>query len=362
MEYNIGAIRKLVEKALVLEEFNNLVFDNFNYVYNQFTNGQEQSERIRLLVNYANKHMEIDKLLEKIKQINLQVFNEFESCIFEHNTPTVITTETGLKLLRSLNYSTDESYFKELIKLKEVAFLIQAPNVRVQNWLIERLIYHVPNSINARKNLIDFQSYAVSSSIENFWHEFKDISTEENPNFTSIVDDLANLCQTKTIIIIMRKLNFLDQETIDKIFDFWHNLVNKVRSRKGSKIQSRLVLLLIAEPTEYSNKFCSQEQKFNFIKPNLNRIKQKLIKNTEPKDIFLLSPMDKLPPKDVQEWLQKNEVLSSLKFNEQNHIDKLLNNVIPCWGEVPENVIYNICENIFNFTNGIAEIETMWKY
>jgi len=277
----------------------------------------------------------------------------------EHNT---ITTDTGLTVLRSLNYSTNESYFKQLINLQEVAFLVQEQNVRVQNWLIERLIYHVPNSTYARKDFINFKSCALSSNVEYFWREFKNISTEENPTVISIIDNLGNLCQNKTIIIIMRELNFLDQETINKIFDFWHDLVNKVRSIQNRKLQSRLVLLLVAEPKEY-NKFCTlQENKFNFINPNQHKINQMLkSQRTEPKDIFLLSPMKNLPPEDVQMWLQKTEISSSLKIDAQS-MDKLLNNIIPNWGDVPENVIHNICEDIFNFTNGIAEIETMWKY
>jgi len=160
----------------------------------------------------------------------------------EHNTPTAITTDTGLTVLRSLNYSSNESYLKQLYNLQDVAFLIQEQNLRVQNWLIERLIYHVPNSTYARKDFINFKSYALSSNVEYFWREFKDISTEENPTVKSIVDNLANLCQNKTIIIIMRELNFLDQETINKIkfillksakfiilFRFCHQQQNKTR-------------------------------------------------------------------------------------------------------------------------------------
>ncbi|MBD2280191.1 MAG: hypothetical protein HEQ13_22470 [Dolichospermum sp. DEX189] len=280
----------------------------------------------------------------------------------EHNTPTAITTDTGLKLLRSLNYSTNENYFKQLMNLQEVAFLVQEQNVRVQNWLIERLIYHVPNSIDARKYLIDFQSYALSSSVEYFWHEFKDISTEENPTVTSIVDNLASLCQNKTIIIIMRKLNFLDQETINKIFDFWDDLVNKVRLSQNRKVQSRLVLLLVEESKEYNKLRTLKKDKFNFINPTENKINQMLkSKRTQSKDIFLLSPMKSLPRVDVQNWLQKTEISSSLKIDAQ-YMDTLLNKIIPCWEEVPENVINNICETIFKFTDGIAEIEPMWRW
>jgi hypothetical protein len=275
----------------------------------------------------------------------------------------VITTETGLKLLRLLNYKDPESHFKALIQLQEVAFLIQAPNLTVQNWLTERLIYQVPNSPNARKQTIDFCSCALSSGVENFWLEFKDFLKVENPTCASIIKDLADLCQNKTVIIIMRELNFIDLETIPKILCFWQDLVNEVRSRHNRTVQSRLVLLLIAEPEEYQ-KFCNiQNQNFNFIKPSDFRIKQILKnKSIQPKDIFLLQSMDRIPKEDVQEWLQKAEVLSAITKGEEPYIEKLLNDVIPRWGEVPENVLRSICKLIFNFTDGIAEIESKWKW
>jgi hypothetical protein len=71
--------------------------------------------------------------------------------------------------------------------------------------------------------------------------------------------------------------------------------------------------------------------------------------------------MKSLPRVDVQNWLQKTEISSSLKIDAQ-YMDTLLNKIIPCWEEVPENVINNICETIFKFTDGIAEIEPMWRW
>ena len=88
MEYNYNSnnlrvIRDLIQKALTEEEFNDLVSYDFHEVNKQFTNGQKQSQRIRILIDYANKHRKIDKLLESIKTENELVYNEFFDRIFE---------------------------------------------------------------------------------------------------------------------------------------------------------------------------------------------------------------------------------------------------------------------------------------
>ena len=82
MLYNLRlriVIRALLYQGLGEEEFNDLVYDYFPDVYSQFTNGQNKSQRIRNLIDYADKHREIEKLLEGIKNINPKVYQEYES-------------------------------------------------------------------------------------------------------------------------------------------------------------------------------------------------------------------------------------------------------------------------------------------
>lgn len=79
MKYDLKLIRDLINKALGPEEFADLVFYNFRDVYSQFTNGQSQSQRIRILFDYIDKHEKIDDLLNEIQEINPKAFNEFET-------------------------------------------------------------------------------------------------------------------------------------------------------------------------------------------------------------------------------------------------------------------------------------------
>ena len=79
MKYDLKLIRNLIDKALGPDEFEDLVFYSFRDVYSQFTNGQSQSQRIRILFNYIDKHEKIDDLLNEIQEINPKAFNEFET-------------------------------------------------------------------------------------------------------------------------------------------------------------------------------------------------------------------------------------------------------------------------------------------
>ena len=79
MKYDLKLIRDLINKALGPDEFEDLVFYSFRDVYSQFTNGQSQSQRIRILFNYIDKHEKIDDLLNEIQEINPKAFNEFET-------------------------------------------------------------------------------------------------------------------------------------------------------------------------------------------------------------------------------------------------------------------------------------------
>ena len=95
MPYNLKAIRELINQALTLEEFKDLVLDDFPKVYEQFTEGQTKSHQIRILVPYADKHREIDKLLESIQSINPRVYGEYKpQLVQDDNQPPQANAET----------------------------------------------------------------------------------------------------------------------------------------------------------------------------------------------------------------------------------------------------------------------------
>lgn len=81
MSYNLSTIKKLVTDALTANEFNDFLFDNFPSVFND-TQGQSLPDRRIQLVDHANRHREIPKLLEAIQKCNPKVYEEFQDKLF----------------------------------------------------------------------------------------------------------------------------------------------------------------------------------------------------------------------------------------------------------------------------------------
>ena len=67
----------------------NLCFDHFRSVFDQFTNGQTKSDRIRQLIEHAEHQRELPKLLAAIEEINPKAHAEFRSGLSQSNLPGV---------------------------------------------------------------------------------------------------------------------------------------------------------------------------------------------------------------------------------------------------------------------------------
>jgi len=79
MTYNLKKIGQLINQALNEEELKELCFSYFRSVYDNFTDGQTVNSRKLKLIEYADKHQEISKLLEAIQEYNPTVYMEFLS-------------------------------------------------------------------------------------------------------------------------------------------------------------------------------------------------------------------------------------------------------------------------------------------
>ncbi|NEP06496.1 MAG: AAA family ATPase [Okeania sp. SIO2G4] len=119
MEYNREAIRKLVTEALTLDGLKDLVFDYFEDVYEDFTQGQTTSQQIRILLQYAYKHRKVNCLLEKIKEKNPKVFNEFESSI-RNQSPDKISSSNNLFNIPNIDISEFTGHQDDLEYLESV--------------------------------------------------------------------------------------------------------------------------------------------------------------------------------------------------------------------------------------------------
>src|SRR4051812_39109553 len=97
MGYKLGVIRELLTEALSRDEFLNLCFDHFGEVREKFTEGQERSAQVRVLVDYANRRRKLDRLLSLVKDINPAVFAEFERRLVEPQSDGPAPTSSPLR-------------------------------------------------------------------------------------------------------------------------------------------------------------------------------------------------------------------------------------------------------------------------
>ena len=90
-------IRELLTNGITETELNDLVYTYFPTVYNQFTSGQNKKQRVRTLIEYADNHREIEQLLENIKKINPDVYQEYEAKLGGNPTPPpAVVSEYGI--------------------------------------------------------------------------------------------------------------------------------------------------------------------------------------------------------------------------------------------------------------------------
>jgi hypothetical protein len=83
--YNISEIRKLVASALDDSALQDVCFDQFRPVYDNFTSGQDRSARIRKLVEHADSQGKIPDLLKEISAINPKTYETFKT-----NNPSIV--------------------------------------------------------------------------------------------------------------------------------------------------------------------------------------------------------------------------------------------------------------------------------
>ncbi|QIR40306.1 trypsin-like peptidase domain-containing protein [Tolypothrix sp. PCC 7910] len=249
-----------------------------------------------------------------------------------------------------LNYSTQEKNFREVMECQsEGAFLIRAKEERIQRWLVRRLAGCVPDFQRAQRFSIRIPNHPMRHNFEEFWSEFK-LDSVNNPSCESVIQSLAKLSRDKSVIIAMYGLRFLEQEKMAQLHNFWVRLIEEVRSipREKRYFRSRL-LLLLAEGN--SSNLLSKLSPFEFVEPTTVK---------ESQYPFSLESLELISPIDVETWLAKEIVYSSLNKTPEE-VQTIVCNDIPNWDQEPSQVLEEICQTVFQIPDGIAAIEPYWK-
>lgn len=282
---------------------------------------------------------------------------DLEPCIkpriLETNIPVVqpLVTEPSsnqriAEILCLLDYKQQEQEFISTIeKCKEGAFLIQTGEETIQCWLVRRLTKCVPDYDQAKKISIKIRSH-LRRDFDALWQEFKQ-DLGDNLSRETVIQGLAEFCQTKSVIIIIDGLSCLDTEKVGNFYAFWSDLVEKVRSIPRS-FRSRLVLILAEKNRATVPK---KLLPFTFVQPSA-------INQTQY--YFKLTPLEKISKNDVENWLAQEEVYSKLNQTDDD-VQSIVCNDIPHWQEKPLEILDEICYTVFQIEDGIAAIESYWK-
>lgn len=291
-----------------------------------------------------NTHNLLD-LLKEIRELREEVKQERQ----EHSK-TVNTSsfhQRIAEILSLLNYSNQEQEFKNAIKqYKESVFLVRAEEENIQRWLVWRLAKFIPGFKQAQKISIRIRSHPMKYDFDAFWNEFKQNSAN-NLNRESVIQNLAELCQTKSIIIAIYGLSYLDREKLDQFYSFWSDLVYKVNSNPRS-FRSRLVLILAEKNcATVTNKLLP----FTFVQSSSINHAQCSVS---------LKPLKQIFKNDVENWLEQDEVYDEINQTDDD-IQSIICNDISGWEEEPFEILYVICYRIFQIDDGIDTIQNYWK-
>ena len=260
-------------------------------------------------------------------------------------TPTQI-----LECLWSLNYSLQDRRFREYCtpsSRRAAAFIVQAKDSRIQNWLVKRLVNQLPNAANA----IIFPFVVPNHPLwryRDLGELWKDLSWKLRctPDPTAIVEALVQIYRTKPVIIAMlgwpenQRSKSLQQQILSEL---WDPLVTGVGRLPMSSSRSRLIL---------------------FLADGSNPKSDTVVSDLDPdhKIPIPLDPLIEISHQEVVSWLESDlpyQLLLDLGYTE-TQINTLIDNDIREWDRDPVKIIEQICYT-FELRNGIAEIEPMWR-
>ncbi len=348
----------------LFERLNSKLKENYR-TQNQYRRGEEQAAYERR-VNQALKGICIEfrdaaYCTENIEEraprspssnSQLRQFERSPTPGSSRNLPLSASPQEQLDtLLKSLNYTKGQALFEESIRTLKPsgAFLLQVRDTKVQRWLVRRLVHQVPGFQNTRP--LEINVALLGGEFEQLWSEFARQLKLTDGTAEATIANLSELCQGKTVIIVLSRLQQLDEEMQRQLIGkFWVPLVQQIGSQQQDW-RSRLVLFLIqdGERSEESPK-CP----FSVVPPD---------EAMNPEHPVLLEPLTEIYSQDVQAWFEREgtsllQARIGEKDAEQFMQQIMQQNRLSRWETHPWTTLENIC-NVFQ--TEIAEIEQYWK-
>ena len=159
MSYTPSETRKLINSALSDDALQDLCFDHFRSVFDQFTHGQTKGDRIRQLIEHAEHQRKLPKLLAAIEEFNPNAYAEFRSDLSQSNLP-------GVEQAGS-NISVDELVQRVRSRLHDD---IQRLHGTMPLWGVD---HWVPlGELFVDVNILEELSSSRKSELDDLWQDF----------------------------------------------------------------------------------------------------------------------------------------------------------------------------------------------
>lgn len=213
-------------------------------------------------------------------------------------------TDTSDKLydeLCSIDFETQTTHFRNIYKRKNVsAFILYGENNNDTRWLYHQLM-HLEKLTQSKPVSIDYSS-AANSSFEQLQQLLYDRFEVANKQIKSLRFKIESFLQTSPLVILVkypaRKIAELN-EFYKSFFDLFKVLYDQISEEKNPVI-FLFVEDSIADYTTLDKEYFLWQRDFN----KEAEYSLAAIKEQTPK-IMDLSPIRKLTPDEVQEWLGK---------------------------------------------------------
>jgi inactive STAND len=248
--------------------------------------------------------------------------------------------------LDSLNYTIGQATFTRLLSQCEPtgAFLLQVSDTKVQSWLVKRLAKQVPGFENGRR--LEINVALLGGNFEYFWADLAKQLRLPYETAEATIASLSELCQEKTVIIVLSRLQRVDEGIQQRLMDeFWLPLAKQICAQSRDW-RSRLVLFLVQDGVT------SQHSSSPF--------KRFLSDQADPLvHPVMLEPLVEFASHDVRFWFaQEGFELLATQIGEEEAEKCIQQNQIFTWEPHPWDTLENIC-NVFR--TKIADIERYWK-
>lgn len=167
-----------------------------------------------------------------------------------HEVPEKILGSNELyNALLTLNYKEQVRLFRRFVEEKHRigTFLIHGEPEYGQGWLLHRLLRQFPQYLTVKVFPFSFQRMGRGRSLDALWRELGSWAGLTNCGSPQmILEQIHRLWLTQSVILVLRNLNVVDEEYINKLIqDFWLPLVKRAICAPSQSSSYHLLMFFI---------------------------------------------------------------------------------------------------------------------